>query len=81
MDLSKELEKCRLEMKGPYLDKEANRQLRQRQRQARKESERQDREAHTKQKKVIPVPSKVQEAEEEKKCGQSPGVSSGSSYE
>ena len=33
--LATELRKCRLEMEGPYLDREENRKLRQQQRQAR----------------------------------------------
>jgi hypothetical protein len=42
VSLTTELERCRLEMQGPYLDPEENLKLRQKQRQARQESEWED---------------------------------------
>lgn len=41
-DLCKELEKCRVEMRGPYLDKNENRKWRQKQREARRVTELED---------------------------------------
>ena len=44
VDLSKELQKCRIEMKGPYLDKDENRKWRQKQREAKRATELEERE-------------------------------------
>jgi hypothetical protein len=44
VDLSKELQKCRIEMKGPYLDKDENKKWRQKQREAKQTTELEERE-------------------------------------
>lgn len=44
VDLSKELQKCRVEMKGPYLDKDENKKWRQKQREAKRTTELEEKE-------------------------------------